>query len=111
MDRWSEDACERAMKVQDAILRAVAKRIIRLADQLAAAPGRCRARIADHHDRDLKAHLVGVAERNRGQAGAADLTRTRQYAFDSADMLLCDTCEEWFRPDYYQEMVLWRLYA
>jgi hypothetical protein len=44
-------------------------------------------------------------------ACAADLTRTRQYAFDSADMLLCDTCEEWFGPDYYQEMMLWRLYA
>ena len=27
----------------------------------------------------------------------------RQYAFDSADMLLCNTREEWFRPDYYQK--------
>jgi hypothetical protein len=26
-------------------------------------------------------------------------------------MLLCDTCEEWFGPDYYQEMMLWRPYA
>ena len=67
--------------------------------------------IAVPHDRVLKAHLVGLAERNRGQVGVADFTHTRQYAFDSADMLLCDTCEEWFGPDYYQEMMLWRLYA